>query len=76
MKLKIKNEFISTIIGTISIYIGIAFLLPLGNFSVYITSYINLKDSYVTMHYGLFINLIFAFAHSFSSPLGGYFENL
>ena len=76
MKLKIKNEFISTIIGTISIYIGLAFLLPLGNFSVYITSYINLKDSYVTMHYGLFINLIFTFAHSFSSPLGGYFENL
>ena len=28
------------------------------------------------MHYGLFINLIFTFAHSFSSFLGGYLENL
>ena len=72
MKLKIKNEFISTIIGTISIYFGIAFLLPIGNLSVYITSYINLKYSYVTMHYGLFINLIFTFAHTFSSSLGGF----
>ena len=76
MKLKIKNEFISTIIGTISIYFGIAFLLPIGNLSVYITSYINLKYSYVTMHYGLFINLIFSFAHTFSSSLGGYLENI
>ena len=76
MKLKIKNEFISTIIGTISIYYGIAFLLPIGNLSVYITSYINLKYSYVTMHYGLFINLIFTFAHTFSSSLGGFLENL
>jgi len=76
MKLKIKNEFISTIIGTISIYIGIAFLIPIGNLSVYITSYIHLKYSYVTLHYGLFINLIFTFAHTFSSSLGGYLENL
>ena len=76
MKLKIKNEFISTIIGTMSVYIGIAFLLPIGNLSVYITSYINLKYSYVTMHYGLFINLIFTFAHTFSSSLGGYLENI
>ena len=28
------------------------------------------------MHYGLFINLIFSFAHTFSSSLGGYLENL
>jgi len=76
MKLKIKNEFISSIIGTISIYIGIAFLFTIGNFSVYITSYIHLKYSYVTLHYGLFVNLIFTFAHTFSSPLGGYLENL
>ena len=54
---------------------GFAFLLPLNNFSVYITSYINLKYEYITMHYGLFINLIFIFAISFSNPLGGYLEN-
>ena len=76
MKIKIKNEFISTIIGTTLIYFAVAFLLSIGNFSVYITSYINLKYSYVTMHYGLFINLVFNFAQTFSRSLGGYLENL
>lgn len=76
MKLLIKNKFFSTILGTISLFFGICFILPLNNFSVYITSYIHLKDDYVTMHYGLFINLIFSFAHTFSSSLGGYLENL
>ena len=71
----IKNKFISTIIGTLAIYIGVAFILPLNNFSVYITSYIHLAQPYVTMHYGMFINLIFSFSNSFSHPLGGYIEN-
>jgi len=71
----IKNKFISTIIGTLTIYIGVAFILPLNNFSVYITSYIHLAQPYVTMHYGMFINLIFSFSNSFSHPLGGYIEN-
>ena len=71
----IKNKFISTIIGSLLIYIGVAFILPLNNFSVYITSYIHLKQSSVTMHFGMFINLIFSFANSFSHPLGGYLEN-
>ena len=75
-KLLIKNKFISSIIGTLSVYFGIAFILPLNTFSVYITSYIHYKDNYVTMHYGLFIYLIFGLAASFSSSLGGYFENL
>jgi len=71
----IKNKFISTIIGTLAVYIGVAFILPLNNFSVYITSYIHLAQPYVTMHYGMFINLIFSFSNSFSHPLGGYIEN-
>ena len=74
MKLLLKNKFVSTILGTHFAYFGIAFLLPLSNFSVYITSYINLKYPSVTMHYGLFINLIFTLAHTFSSSLGGYLE--
>jgi MFS family permease len=76
MKLLLKNKFVSTILGTLFAYFGIAFLLPLSNFSVYITSYINLKYPSVTMHYGLFINLIFTLAHTFSSSLGGYLENI
>ena len=75
-KLLIKNKFISTIIGTFSVFFGIAFILPLNNFSVYITSYIHMKDDYVTMHHGLFINLIFTLANTFSISLGGYLESL
>ena len=74
-KCLIKNKFISTIIGTIGIYLSLAFLMPLGNFSVYMTSYIHYKQEFVTMHYGMFINLIFSFANSLSHPIGGYFEN-
>ena len=75
-KILIKNKFISSIIGSLAVFFGIAFILPLNNFSVYITSYIHINHSYVTMHYGLFINLIFSFANSFSNSIGGYFENL
>ena len=72
----IKNKIISTFVGSFLIYIGVAFILPINNFTVYITSYIHLKQAYVTMHYGMFIRLVFAFSNSFSTPLGGYLENL
>ena len=72
----IKNKFVSTIIGSIGIYFCIAFLLPFTNFAVYITSYIHLNQEFVTMHYGIFIGVIFGFAGSFSRPLGGYFESI
>ena len=71
-----QDKYISTFIGSLAIYIGVAFILPINNFTVYITSYIHLKQNYVTMHYGMFINLLFTFSNSFSSPLGGYLENL
>ena len=73
--LTIKNKFISSFIGTLGLYIGISFLLPLGQFSVYITSYINLKQNFVTMYYGLFLSLILNFSMSLSTSLGGLFEN-
>ena len=76
LKILIKNKFFSSILGTLAVFFGIGFVLPLNNFSVYITSYINMKDSYVTMHHGLFINLIYSFANTFSNSLGGYLENL
>ena len=75
-KFLIKNKFISSIIGSLAVFLGIAFVLPLNNFSVYITSYIHTKHTYVTMHYGLFISLIFTFANTFSNSIGGYLENL
>ena len=75
-KLLIKNKFVSTILGTIALFFGIAFILPLGNMAVYITSNIHIHQNFVNMHYGLFINLIFMLANTFSASLGGYFENL
>ena len=76
MKLLIRNKFFSSVLGSFAVIFGFAFLLPLNTFSVYITSYINLKYEYITMHYGLFINLIFMFANTFSNSLGGYLENI
>ena len=75
MKLLIKNKIVSSFFGTIAVYLGICFISCLNNFSVYITSYINLKDSFVPMHYGLFIYLIYSFANTFSSSIGGFLEN-
>jgi len=76
MKLLIRNKFFSTVLGAFSVIFGFAFLLPLNTFSVYLTSYIHLKYDYVTMHYGLFISLIFMFSNTFANSLGGYLENI
>ena len=75
-KLLIKNKFISKIMDSLAACFGISFILPLSNLAVYIASYIHIDHSYVTMHYGLFINLIFSFSNTFSISLGGYFEEL
>ena len=71
----IKNKFKSTIIGTIGIYLGIGFIYPMSYLSVYITSYIHIKQEFVNMHYGYFLNLILNLALSFSVSLGGMMEN-
>ena len=70
----IKNKYLSSLIGTIFVYLGVAFILPLGNFSVYITSYIHIKQEFVTMHYGTFFGLILTFSMTFSRSLGGVLE--
>ena len=71
----IKNRFKSTIIGTIGIYLGIGFIYPMSYLSVYITSFIHIKQEFVNMHYGYFLNLILNLALSFSVSLGGMMEN-
>ena len=70
----IKNKFISTCIGTLGIDFGVSFILPISNFAVYLTSYIHEKQDFVTMHYGLFLNLIFMFSMSLGSSIGGFLE--
>ena len=71
----VKNRFCSTVIGTFAVYLSIAFVTPLNNFSVYITSFIHIKQEFVTMHYGMFIHLIFSFGTTIANPLGGVLEN-
>ena len=71
----IKNKFISACLGTCGILIGVSFIYPIANFSVYITSYIHEKQTFVTMHYGYFLNLIFSFAGALGVPIGGFLEN-
>lgn len=71
----VKNRFCSTVIGTFAVYLSIAFVTPLNNFSVYITSFIHMKQDFVTMHYGMFIHLIFSFGSTIANPIGGVLEN-
>ena len=71
----IKNKFISTVIGSLGIYFGLGFILPISYLSVYITSYIHIKQDFVNMHYGYFLNLILTFAMTFSVSLGGMLES-
>ena len=70
----IKNEFISSLIATCGIFMGISFVLPMGNFSVYLTSYIHEKQKFVTMYYGLFMTLISTFAMTAGMSIGGFLE--
>ena len=70
----IKNKFISAFVATGGILMGLAFIFPMANFSVYLTSYIHEKQEFVTMHYGLFFNLIFTFSMSFGMSIGGFLE--
>ena len=70
----IKNEFISSFIGSFGILLGISFIFPLPALSVYITSYVHEKQKFVTMYYGLFFHLIFSFAMTFGMSIGGFLE--
>ena len=71
----VKNKFISTAIGAFGIYFGIGFILPISYLAVYITSYINLKQKFVNMYYGYFLNLILTLSMTFSVSFGGLLEN-
>ena len=70
----IKNKFLSACIGTLGIFLGTCFIIPIPGFSVYITSYIHEKQEFVTMHYGFFFNLIFAISTTIGMSLGGFLE--
>ena len=68
-------KFILTFIGTI--FYGISGMISLGisSYSVYITSYFHHNNIQIDMQYGNLVSPIVSLANSFSSPLGGFFEN-
>ena len=47
-----------SLIGTITYQIGMSSITIMGLLNVYITSYIQLNQKWVTMHYGLFLQPI------------------
>ena len=67
----IKNKFVSTCVGGLSIYMGLTPMMMIGTLSVYITSYIHYHQDFVTMHYGYFFNLILDISSTFSTAIGG-----
>ena len=70
-----RQKYIFSLIGAIIYQIGMSSITIMGLLNVYITSYIQLNQKWVTMHYGLFLQPISTLSSSISSPLGGYIEN-
>jgi len=71
----IKNKYISSRIGAIGILLAVCFISNISGLSVYITSFIHLKQDFVTMHYGYFFYLILDLSTSFSQSFGGMLES-
>lgn len=77
MELTTTQKGICSIVGGIIYQIGIGSIFPLGNFNVYIISYINNyhKDSPYQLYYGYFITPLLTFMLSFFAFLGGLIDN-
>lgn len=71
----IKNKYVSSLIGTIFVYLAISFMLPISNFAVYITSNIyHSGQTFVSMHYGTYFSPIFSISMNLAGSLGGILE--
>jgi MFS family permease len=70
-----KKKFILTLIGTIIFEIGLGSFFFISNLNVYITSYIHIKQKFITMHYGNFFSTIMDFGSHLNGLLSGYIEN-
>ena len=69
------QKYKSTLTGTIIYLIGMASLVVISSLNVYIASYIHIKQEWVTIHYGLFLQPIFIFSMAIANPIGGLIEN-
>ena len=68
------QKYKSTLTGTIIYLIGMASLVVISSLNVYIASYIHIKQEWITMHYGLFLQPILTFCITCVSPIGGLIE--
>ena len=70
-----KIKFILSFLGGILYNICSGSCIALGNFNVYLTSYIHYTHSSIDMQYGYFIIPLMAFSLSIFIPIGGILEN-
>jgi MFS family permease len=68
------QKYKSTLIGTIINIIGMSSIVVISSFNVYITSYIHIKQKWITMHYGLFLSPILTLCVTIANPIGGLIE--
>ena len=69
-----KKNFLKTLIGTIIFSVSNSPSMILLMLSVYITSYIHLKQKFVTMHYGTFFGPISQISMTIVGPIAGILE--
>lgn len=74
MKKEIKKKFIKTLIGAVIFSLSNFPMTTIIGLSVYITSFIHLKQSFVTMHYGTFFNPINQISTKIAGPIAGILE--
>ena len=69
-----KTRFFLTFIGSVIYSIGIAGCMCIGQFNVYITSYVHKYDNTVDLQYGNLMSPIVTCSLALSAPLGGILE--
>ena len=74
MAMSQRNKYILSFIGTFLFHFGFSSVQCISNLSVYITSYIHLKQTWISMHYGNFFMPFMTFAITIFAPLSGYSE--
>ena len=70
-----NTNFTKTLIGSIIFNLSLSPLTPITSLSVYITSYIHIKQKWVTMHYGNFFGTINQITMTLMGSIAGILEN-
>lgn len=76
MKCSKREKFLMTFVSAIIFSICGSSLMGIGNFNVYIASYIHLVDKKINIQYGNFMGPLTVFCMAIFTPVGGILENL